>query len=247
MIWLLAAVLLATGPTPEKVQAQEHLKEGQRLMTSEKFEEAAEAFRQAITLDPLLTLAHYGLGQANMALKRYPPAVRAFRGARDAFHNIAADDLNRRLDNDAVIDDRIRALQDKIRQNTERAPAPGSSVARQLEASLQQWEIEIAMLQRAKGDHDVVETPAFLSLALGSAYFRSGQLVDAEREYRAALEVSPRLGEPRNNLAVVLLLTGRPAEAKEQLKIAEKNGFVVPPGLKQDVEAALAKAPAMKR
>jgi tetratricopeptide (TPR) repeat protein len=239
----LLLVALLAAPSPEKLQAQERLKEGQRLMTAEKFEQAAEAFQEAIRLDPVLTLAHYGLGQANMALKRYPAAVRAFVGARDAFHSAAADDLSRRLDNDVVIDDRIRDLQDKIRQNQERPPASGSSAARQLDASMQQWEMEIALLQRARaGGHDVAQTPAFLSLALGSAYFRNGQLTDAEREYRAALDVRPKLGEPRNNLAVVLLLTGRPAEAKEQLRIAEKNGFAVPPGLKHDVEAALAKA-----
>jgi tetratricopeptide (TPR) repeat protein len=246
MFWLLAVVLLAP-PSPQKVLAQERLKEGQQLMQSEKFEEAARAFQKAIELDPLLTLAHYGLGQANMALKQYPSAVVAFRGARDAFRSMAAEDLNRRFENDAAIDERIRALQDKISQNAERVPAPGSPAARRLEASIQQWEIEIAMLQRAKGDHDVVQVPAFISLALGSAYFRSGQLTDAEREYRAALDAKPKLGEPRNNLAVVLLLTGRPAEAREQLRLAEKNGFAVAPGLKQDVDAALAKAPPTQR
>jgi tetratricopeptide (TPR) repeat protein len=247
MFWLLAVVLLAADPTPQKVQAQDHLKKGQRLMSSEKFEEAAREFQQAIDLDPILTLAHYGLGQANMALKRYPAAVAAFRGARDAFHAVAGREMSRRLENEAAIDDRIRELEDKIRQNQERPPAAGSSAARQLEASVQQWEIEIAMLKRSKGDHAVPETPAFLSLALGSAHFRSGQLADAEREYRAALDVKPKLGEPRNNLAVVLLLTGRPAEAKEQLRLAEKNGFPVAPGLKQDVDAALVKASPTQR
>jgi tetratricopeptide (TPR) repeat protein len=241
MLWLMAVVLLA-APSPEKVLAQERMKEGQQLMQSEKFEEAARAFKSAIDLDPLLTMAHYGLGQANMALKRYPSAVLAFRGARDAFNSLAADDLDRRLDQDNAIEDRIRALQDKISQNAQRPPAPGSPDARRLEASVQQWEIEIAMLQRLKGDHDVVHVPAFISLALGSAYFRSGQLAEAEREYRAALDAKPKLGEPRNNLAVVLLLTGRPAEAKEQLRLAEKAGFNVSPGLRRDIDAALAKA-----
>ena len=245
MSWLLFVLLLA-GPDPQKVLAQERLKEGQQLMQSEKFEEAARVFQKAIDLDPLLTMAHYGLGQANMALKRYPSAVLAYRGARDAFNGLAAESLDRRLDQDTAIDDRIRALQDKISQNAQNPPAPGSPAARRLEASVQQWEIEIAMLQRAKGDHDVVQVPAFISLALGSAHFRSGQLAEAEREYRAALDVKPKLGEPRNNLAVVLLLTGRPAEAKEQLKLAEKNGFAVPPGLKRDVDAALASASTSK-
>jgi hypothetical protein len=40
----------------------------------------------------------------------------------------------------------------------------------------------------------------------------------------------------------VLLLTGRPAQAREQLAIAEKNGFKAPEGLRKDIETALASA-----
>jgi tetratricopeptide (TPR) repeat protein len=240
MLWLVAVLLLA-GPTPEKVRAQERLRDGQKLMNSEKFEEAARAFQEAVALDPLLIMAHYGLGQANMALKRYPVAVAAFTGARDAFDKMAAEHLDRRLENEDAIDERIQLLRDKIRENSDRPVNPNSTADRLREAMMQQWEIEIATLQRRKGGHSIPETPAFLSFALGSAHFRNGQLTEAEREYRAALEVKPKLGETRNNLAVVLLLTGRPAEAREQLQVAERNGFPVAPGLKRDVEAALAK------
>ena len=97
MLWFLAGLLLL-GPTPEGIQAQQRLKEGQRLMSSEKFEEAAQAFREAIHFDPLLVMAHYGLGQAHMALKEYPSAVTAFRGAREAFHKRAAENVSRRME-----------------------------------------------------------------------------------------------------------------------------------------------------
>jgi Flp pilus assembly protein TadD len=102
--------------------------------------------------------------------------------------------------------------------------------------------MEIDMLQRARASRAMgaVETPPALSLALGSAYFRSGRLSDAEREYRAAIDVAPKMAESRNNLAVVLLLSGKPADAKEQIRLAEKAGFRVNEGLKQDVEKALA-------
>lgn len=239
MLWFLAGLLLL-GPTPESIQAQARLKEGQRLMSSERFEAAAEAFREAIHLDPLLVMAHYGLGQAHMALKAYPSAVTAFRGARAAFHERAAQGVSRRMEIESARQDRILALRDKIRDNQERQLPPGSSAAQERDRRVQQWELEISSLQRSQNEMQTIpELPPGLSLALGSAHFRSGQLADAEREYRAALAVQPRLGEPRNNLAVVLLLTGRPAEAKEQLSIAEKNGFRVSAALKKDVEAAL--------
>jgi tetratricopeptide (TPR) repeat protein len=241
MLWLLAALLLS-GPTPEGVLAQEHLKEGQSLMAKERFEEAAENFREAIRLDRLLMMAHYGLGQSQMALKRYSAAVTAFQGAREAFHNAAAEGLNRRLENQTAREDRIRALQDKIRENMSRNLAPGSRAERVRDQRIMQWEMEIAMLQRDRGLHASHEPPPALAIALGSAHFRNGQIADAEREYRLALAGNSKLGEARNNLAVVLLLTGRAAEAKEQLQMAEKGGFKVHPGLKQDIDKALANA-----
>ena len=60
-------------------------------------------------------------------------------------------------------------------------------------------------------------------------------MVDAEREYRAAIEVDPTLGEGHNNLAVVLMLTGRYADAEREVKAAEDNGFVVSPQFKADL------------
>lgn len=236
MSWFLA-VLLLLAPAPHTIQAHEKIKEGRQLMSSEKFEEAAQAFREAIALDPLLTMAHYGLGQARMALKQYPSAVIAFRGAREAFEKRTAENLTRRLEDDSVRQDRIRLLRDKIRQIQDRAPA-SQQAARMQQQRIQEWEVEIATLQ-PQGVGAVRRVPAGITLALGSAHFRSGQMAEAEREYRAVLAADPRMGEPRNNLAVVLLLTGRPAEAREQLKVAEKNGFKVSAGLKKDVETAL--------
>ena len=189
-------------------------------------------------------MAHYGLGQAHMALKEYPSAVKAFQGARTAFHHRAADTVTRNLENDQRRQDRVRELRDKIRENQQLIFPPGSRQAQIRDMRLQQWEIEVQMLQRSTlaGVQQTPDIPPGILLALGSAHFRAGQLADAEREYRAALEVQPRLGEARTILAGALLLTGRAAEASEQIKLAEKGGFKVAPGLKQDVEKALATA-----
>ena len=243
MLWALAVLLLAAS-TPETIQAQQKLKDGQHLLATERFAEAAEAFRDAIRLDRALTMAHYGLGQAQMALKEYPSAVKAFQGARTAFHERAADAVTRNLENDQRRQDRVRDLRDKIRENQQLVFPPGSRQAQIRDMRLQQWEIEVQMLQRSTlgGVHQTPDIPPGILLALGSAHFRAGQLTDAEREYRAALEVQPKLGEARNNLAVALLLTGRAAEAREQIRLAEKGGFKVAPGLKEDVEKALASA-----
>ena len=75
-----------------------------------------------------------------------------------------------------------------------------------------------------------------MSLSLGSAYFRSGKMADAEREYKAAIAVDSRFGEAHNNLAVVYLETNRLAEAEAALKDAKKAGFKVNPQLEQAIK-----------
>ena len=79
-----------------------------------------------------------------------------------------------------------------------------------------------------------------VACATNRAYFRTDALPDAEREYRAAIEVDPRLGEAHSNLAVVYKTTGRFSEADSEIKAAEKAGFRVNPQLKEDVKKVLA-------
>jgi Flp pilus assembly protein TadD len=54
-------------------------------------------------------------------------------------------------------------------------------------------------------------------------------------QWKAAVEVSPNLGEAHNNLAVIHMMNGRKAEAEAAVKSAEKAGFKVNPQLKADI------------
>jgi len=237
MQYLLAISLLflASGLTPEQVDAKKWLKDGDKLLAQERPLEAANAYREAIRLDPVLMMAHYGLGQAQMDLKQYPAAIEAYRGAQDAFHKWLQQGFAGRLESDKAKDKRVSALRDRIRDH--------SGGSRAESAQLNEMEMELAMLQQTSTDvGKTVEVPVGVTLALGSAYFRNNQMKEAEAAYRDALRVRPTLGEASNNLAVVLLLTKRPAEAKEQVALARKNGYSVPEGLRRDIEEALAKS-----
>jgi Flp pilus assembly protein TadD len=64
-----------------------------------------------------------------------------------------------------------------------------------------------------------------------------GALDEAEREYRAALGADGSFGEAHNNLAVVLMMTGRLDEAQRHLDSAEAAGFSVDPRFKRDLAA----------
>ena len=211
-------------------QAFQHYRNGQELMSAELFEKAALEFSAAVKLDPLLTLAHYGLGQAYVAQRRFASAIQAFRGCRDAFGAIF--DLRQR---DAVaidrrIDEEIRELQQMVSAvRGNRFKGFGETYAARLEARVEELE---RMRSPTAGRF---ETPAEVSLALGSAYFRNGDAADAEREWKAAVQVNPRLGEAHNNLAALYAMSGRKREAEDAVRAAERAGFRVHPQLKEDI------------
>jgi tetratricopeptide (TPR) repeat protein len=219
----------------QRRDALKHYRKGDDALHAERLEEAVREFGAAIRLDPLLTLAHYGLGQSYMGLKRYPDAVRAFEGCRSAFQAVSNLGLRNAADADRRRTEAIQALRESIallQRNTRLATANQNSV-RQLEERVRELE------RTRQGGGESFDVPAEVPFSLGSAYFRAGSLPDAEREYLAAIKANPKLGEAHNNLAVVYLLTRRPQEAQREVDAAEKAGFRVNPQLKKDIETRL--------
>jgi len=238
-VWLMALTLTAATATAADVsetahrQALEHYRTGQGFMYAESWPEAEREFRAAIKLDPQLVLAHYSLGQTYMSMKEYPRAVAAFTGAREAFLLGASLATTDNVKADQRRDEEIRELRDSVRYvrtNAARMQQPENEILK-LESRIK--ELETFKQKGALGQLDV---PAEFSLALGSAYFRTGALDDAQREYAAAIKVRPKFGEAHNNLAVVYMLQGKLTEAERHVKEAEKAGFHVNPGLKADIE-----------
>src|SRR5258705_11471086 len=167
-----------------------HYRLGEDLMHNEQFEKASQEFQAAIKLDPLLTIAHYELGQSYMAQRRYVEAIRAYVGCRTAFQTMAAMVARNDFTADQRRDDEIRELKDSIGavQSGRLKVASGREViVARLEHRMQDLE---RMKQRGS---TTFETPAEVSLALGRAYFRSGDLPSAEREWKAAVAVNSRL------------------------------------------------------
>jgi tetratricopeptide (TPR) repeat protein len=216
-----------------------HYRLGEEALHGERFEVAEKEFREAVKLDPLLHLAHYGLGQVHMMTKRYSLAVIAFVDARTAFHTGAARVLQDSVLYERQVDDQIRALEDVRRTlDLDERNGPGRPKVADPNATLQRIDAQIGLLksQRRRSPDRPAETPAWISLALGSAYFRTDALADAEREYREALRADTRLGEAHNNLAVVLMLTRRYDEAEKEIQAAARAGFRVDPRFKDDLK-----------
>jgi len=169
-----------------------------------------------------------------MATKRYAEAVIAYRACRDAFH---AEDSLQLMDNKAAeqrLEDQIQALKEQVR-----LLQSGRTTTINPAVTIQRLEDQIHDLERRRhrAGSEPQPTPPGVSLALGSALFRTGAMKEAEREYLAALKVNPNLGEAHNNLAVVYMLTGRLDEAEKSVQQAEKASFRVHPQLKKDIAA----------
>jgi len=222
-------------PNPDAQRAQIQYRLGWESLRSEAFEAAEKSFLQAIDLDPKFTLAYYGLGKSYMGLHRYPNAVMAFRTCRDLYVTKAGEKFSGQFDANRQRQDRLTELRDLARQYaTGPQTQQTADVQRQIQNAIRQTQDET---MRGINVNIDATAPAFVSVALGSAHFRAAQFADAEREYKAALDVDPRAGEAHNNLAVVYMETGRLEESSKEVALAEKAGFKVHPDFKKELAA----------
>ena len=222
------------------VMGQIHANEG-------RFTQALEPLAGAIRADPLLPQARYALGQAYLGLRRFPEAADAFAASRDVFRCLGTLGAGERREMGKRLDRSINELQQAIlslqrgdqvsrqilwkelNNSAARTPAETTRLVRQLEESLG----ELVRWKRRGLDP---RPPAAVSVALGTALFQAGRIADAEREFRAALQVDPKHGDAHYNLAVTYLATGRLVEAEQELKLAEKAGIPVSPALRDAIE-----------
>jgi tetratricopeptide (TPR) repeat protein len=259
-MWMtLSTLALATvlaGPSPQaapvakadavteqaRKEALDHYRAGMQKMRAESFEEAAAEFEAAVKLDSLFVLAHYQLGEARMALKQYPAAVEALEACIAAHKQLVALQVTDRALAEKRLDEQIEVLKDALRG----VNSPGTKEVQpqneQLRLESQIHELELQRRRRTTA----TEVPAEFSLALGSAYLRSGRMADAERAYVDAIRANPKLGEAHNNLAFVYFRSGRLDQAESELAAAEKAGFPVNPRFKDDVRKAKKEAESKK-
>ena len=216
-------------------RAMPHYRNGLDFLRAESWGEAAKAFRDAAGIDPTFEMAFYGIGRASMPQKKYLDAVAAYSKCRDLYLAQAGRQFTNQNEAQRYRQDRILEIDEAIRSyQTGPQTVQTSEALRQLQERKRQVQQN---LQRGANLSFDATVPAFVSLSLGSAYFRMEKFPDAEREYKAALAVDPKTGEAHQNLAVVYLETGRFNEAEREVKAAEKVGFRVNPALKEEIAA----------
>jgi tetratricopeptide (TPR) repeat protein len=84
----------ANGVAPDPAQARSFLEKGKLLYREDQDTEAAEAFKQAITLDPTLAEAHFRLGLAFEALNKAEEAEKEYKFAVESYKKYFENDEN---------------------------------------------------------------------------------------------------------------------------------------------------------
>jgi tetratricopeptide (TPR) repeat protein len=208
---------------------------GLENMHAEAWDDAVKSFRSAIEIDPTFEMAFYMLGRAHMGQKKYVEAIGAYERCRDLYRAQVGRQFSNAQERQRDRETRLREIDEVIRSYQ------ASPQTLQMQDAIRQLQNQRRELDEAlkRGNTTMtLETsvPAYVSTSLGSAYFRSGRLQDAEREYKAAIAADAKAGEAYSNLAVVYMETGRLDDAERSVKLAEKVGFKVHPQLKQDIK-----------
>ena len=236
---LLAIALQTVSKPPARSAADEqmataHYRSGWEFIARESWADAVREFQEAVDINPEFKLAHYGVGRASMGLKKFPDAIRAYEKCRDLYLAQASRNFSNKGDADRIMADDMTQI-DMAIQRLQAGPQTTQS-----QVQILNWQMQKQRLQnRTRGLDNLSLTtpvPSLVSLALGSAYFRSERFADAEREYKAAIAGDPKSGEAHSNLAAVYLYMGRYDDAENEVKAAEKVGFKVNPGLKDDIK-----------
>ena len=243
---LLAMVMASSASLAEQRQQSNQLsiarerarppfEAGLQYLQREDFAAAVKSFQQATDIDSTFDMAYYMLGRTQMMTKSYVSAIIALSRCRDLH---LAEASTRTLSRQEVQQKRRQRV-DEINERITQLEAQASS-----SRYGDQVRNEIRMLQERKRQIEDAEreltperaVPAYVSLSLGSAYFRAGRLADAEQAYRATIGADPKVGEAHSNLAVVYMETGRYDEAERAVIAAEKAGLRVVPALKDEIK-----------
>jgi tetratricopeptide (TPR) repeat protein len=234
----IVAALVSTGlaqsPNADRSRALIEYRTGIEHLKAEAWDRAVTAFKTSVDIDPSFEMGYYGLGRAYLGLRQYGDATTALAKCRDMYSAQGGRRFSNAHEAQRYRRDQMMELDEIIRQYSS-----GPQTMRTAD-TLRQLNERKRLLQESisRGTNLAIENtvPAYVSLSLGSAYFRSGRLADAEREYKATVAADPKSGEAFSNLAVVYLETGRLDEADKAVKAAERAGFRVHPGLKDDIK-----------
>ncbi len=129
-------------------------------MRAEAWPDAAKAFQEAIDTDRDFEDAYYGLGLANMRMKKYADAIAAYLKCRDLYRAQAGKQFTNRQDAQRYRQDRLTEIDEQIRL-TQTGPQPLTTQDRIRQLQDQRRQIQDYI---SRGNNATVENsvPAFV-------------------------------------------------------------------------------------
>jgi tetratricopeptide (TPR) repeat protein len=239
---LVAAVAVVVMMSPvaaqspgDRTKSRAQNKLGWDYMRSEQFDNAVKAFQSAVETDPTFEMPWYGLGRAHLALKQFVSASSALERCRSLYEQQVGRKFTSQQEAQRFRQDRLTEIDEMIRQ----VQSGPQSLARQDQVRQLQEQRRQIQEYITRGTSVAIENavPSWVSLSLGSSYFRSGKLQDAERAFKAAVDADGKSGEALSNLAVVYLETERFELALSAIEAAKKTGFKVNPELEKTIRS----------
>ncbi len=180
-------------------------------------DEAAAAYRRALSIDPQHAGAHYGLGTALSAAGKLADAEAEYKSAATLAPDnpLPGQSLGRLYLQQGQTDKALAAFDTVLRVTPNFVPAlldKGDIYLgkRDLKRALDEFQRAV----KVSPNYDMAQ------LKLGMAYQGLGRSTEAEKVYLTAIEINPNLALAYNNLAWMAAQT--PARSKQAISWAEK-------------------------
>jgi tetratricopeptide (TPR) repeat protein len=187
---------------------------GEVALAEAKREEAENAFRRALELNPKAARAHAGLAEIKLNSNQYADAIAEAKSALEAGDKSASTYalLGEALTKAGQYDEALLVLNELLKQE------PHNAAARRYRA-----EISLARKDHAGATNDLraairVESRVQDRLRLAELHARAKQYDEASALYQQILKDEPASNEARAGLSIVLLESGKASEAITQLE-----------------------------
>ena len=194
--------------------ARAHIALANALAAENRIEEAIEAARRSILVDPGYADGHFGLGNILSKIGRTEEAISSYQRVvhHNPGHSRAWYNMANAMERIGQSQSAIEAYESSIEANPHFADAwvnYGNALVRQ-----GRIDEGIAKFQRAL---TIQPEHAKAHNNLGDAFTQLGRLDQAQREFEAAIRIEPGYSKARFNLALLLRRRGLPEQAAEQL------------------------------
>ena len=197
--------------------AEDHLRIAESYQARDKLKRAIHHYREALTMNPDLAVAHRNLGTALMGQGNHEQAIKHFQVAiqiqgegAELFNNLGAAFASRRRYAEAVGYFQQALLLD---------PDQGEAHLNIGTALRSQGRIDEAVLHYRRA-LELVADKDRVHYHWGAALRKQGNLDGAIHQYERAIEINPEHSSSHHSLAMVLVLTGRPKDAVSHFEAA---------------------------